>query len=242
MRMRSHLLLGALAVLAAVVQLIATRWGIAGVLAGGLLCGITVVSGAHVLQMETEPMFAPVIAAVVASLAGLLLGVEGAGVRITGMAWVAPLIAAIPATIPVVIEATRGARCPLCHTRLHSLLAFVCPRCHLKVCENCWQFERGRCHLCEANQVALFPLDLAWWQERFKRQAREGRCALCMRTTDWEVAHWPCGGCGHSQCRLCWDDNNGQCSRCGWTMPGLPEDVREFVAAGLRPAKTDRRA
>jgi hypothetical protein len=240
--MRPHLLLGALAVLAAVVQLIAMHWGTGGALIGGLLCGITIAAGERALQSEAEPIFVPVLVAAAASAVGLLLGIAGTGVRIAGMAWFAPLIAAMPAAVPALAEAVRGARCPLCHTRLRGLLAFACPRCHLKVCENCWQFERGRCRICEANQVALLPLDLAWWQERFKRQAREGRCALCMRTADWEVAHWACGGCGHNQCRLCWDDNNGQCSRCGWIVPGLPEDVSEFAAAGARPEKTHRRA
>lgn len=241
MELRSGLSLGALTTIAAVLQLITTRWGLSGALTGGLFCGIVVVAGARVLQAEIEPAFVPVLAAAVSSTAGLLLAVVGAEVQITRMTWLAPLIAAMLAAIPALVGALRRARCPLCHAQLHGLLAFACPRCHLKVCENCWQFERGRCKLCEANQVALFPQDLAWWQERFNRQAREGRCALCLRTADWEVAHWACDGCGHSQCRLCWDDNNGQCSCCGWTVQGLPEDVGEFVAAGPRPEKTHRR-
>jgi hypothetical protein len=240
--MRSYLLLGALAVLTAVVQLIATPWGAVGDLAGGLLCGIAVIAGLRVLAIEREPTFVPPLVAAVGSSLGLLLGAAGTGTRISGMAWFAPLIATLPAAGPAMAEAVRSARCPLCHARLRGLLAFACPRCHLEACENCWQFERGRCRLCESNQVALFPLDLEWWQQRFKRQARNGRCSLCLRAADWEVAHWACGGCGNGQCRLCWDDNNGQCSRCGWIVPGLPEEVTEFVAAGSRPEKTDRPA
>jgi hypothetical protein len=241
--MRSHLLLGALAVLAAVMQLIAaTQWGLAGALAGGLLCGIVVAAGARLLALEVERKLLIALAAAIASLLGLLLASAGAGLRVAPWAWLSPLVAVLPAALPAAAEALRGARCSLCHARLRGLLAFSCPRCHLHVCENCWQFERGRCRLCDTNQVALFPLDLPWWQERFKRQARDGRCALCLRTADWEVAHWACGGCGHNQCRLCWDDNNGQCSRCGWVVPGLPEDVREFVASGFRPGKVHRRA
>lgn len=239
---QSHILLGALALLAAVVQLMATRWGTGGTLIGGLLCGMAIVAGTRVLQPGGEPRWTLVPAAAAASAVGLLLASSGTGVAMTVAVWLAPLIAAIPAAVPATAEVVRGARCPLCHARLRRLLAFACPRCHLRVCENCWEFERGRCGLCETNQVALFPLDPAWWQDRFKLQARDGRCVLCLRATDWEVAHWACGGCGHHQCRLCWDDNNGQCGRCGWVAPGLPKEVSEFVAAGVRGEKAYRRA
>jgi len=241
MEMRSPLMLAALAILSAVVELIAARWGAVGAVAGGLLCGLTVLAGARVLANDAVPLYELLLAGCGGSLLGLTLGAAGAGMRMIGLVWFAPLAAALPALVSALVEAVRGARCPLCSARLRGLLSFGCPRCRLEVCENCWQFERGRCRLCETNQVALFPLEPAWWQARFKRQARDGRCALCLRSADWEVAHWACGDCGHSQCRLCWDDNYGQCSRCGWIVPGLPQDVSEFAAAGPRPERMRRR-
>jgi hypothetical protein len=239
MKMQSYLLLAALAVLGAVIELIAARWGVDGAVVGGFLCGLAVLAGARALEIDVERFYVMALAACAGSLLGLVLGVAGAGMRVTGLAWLAPLAAVLPAAVPALAKIVRVA---LCGMPLRGVLSFGCPRCHLEVCDNCWQFERGRCRLCEANQAALFPLELAWWHARFKQQAREGRCALCLRTADWDVAHWACRGCGHSQCRLCWDDNNGQCSRCGWIVPDLPPDVSEFAAAGQRPERMHRQA
>jgi hypothetical protein len=235
--MRRSILLTALAILAAVAQLAATQWGLIGGLAGGLLCGITVFIGMRLLNIETDHIFLPSLIAIAASTLGLALAFAGTGNAYPLAAWFAPLLAAMPSAVPAIAIALRGARCELCHARLRGLLSFSCPRCHLVSCENCWQFERGRCRLCETNQVALFPLDREWWQQHFGSQARAGKCALCLRTADWSVAHWACVGCGHTQCRLCWDDNNGQCSRCGWIIPGLPAELHEFVAFGRSSRK-----
>jgi hypothetical protein len=145
--------------------------------------------------------------------------------------WIAPLLAALPTGMTALLTAMRGRRCQLCRAPLRRLLSFCCPRCHLVACENCWQFERDRCSLCEANQVSLFPIDISWWQQRFGAQVHGGRCTLCLRTADGRVAHWACVGCGHAQCRPCWDDNNGQCSRCGWTLPHRLPEVSTHAAA-----------
>ena len=239
-RLRTYVLLTALGVFAAVVQLVATRWGLVGDLAGGLLCGVILLGGMRAFAFDVEQIYlAPVVAAA-ASLLGLAFEKAGSEVIYSSAAWAAPLLAGLLSGAPALGISMRGARCQLCHTRLRRLLSFSCPRCHLVACENCWHFERGRCSLCETNQVALFPLDFSWWQENFGSQVHGGRCALCLRLADWDVAHWPCKGCGHGQCRACWDDNNGQCSRCGWTIPDLPSDVREYVAAGTRPEKLNR--
>jgi hypothetical protein len=233
--LRTNVLLAALGIFAVAAQLIATRWGLIGDLAGGFLCGLIILAGMRVLALEAEHIYLPLLVASAASLLGLVFGVLGSDIAYSRAAWTAALIAALPPAGLAIKSVLRGARCQLCRARLRGLLSFSCPRCHLVACENCWQFERGRCRLCEANQVHLFPLELYWWQERFGSQVRGGRCALCLRTADWNVAHWACASCGHSQCRSCWDDNNGQCSRCGWTIPGLSAEVSEFVAAAVHP-------
>jgi hypothetical protein len=235
--MRRNVLFAALAILAAVAQLAAAQWGLIGDLIGGLLCGIIILAGVRIFAIETDHLYLSPLVAIATSILGLALAFAGTGKPSPLAAWMAPLLAALPLAIPAVAIALRGERCELCHARLRGLLSFSCPRCRLVVCENCWQFERGRCRLCETNQVAVFPLDREWWQQHFGSQARVGRCVLCLRTADWSVAHWACVGCGHTQCRLCWDDNNGQCSRCGWIIPGLPTELSEFVAAGRSPRK-----
>lgn len=231
-QMRNYVLLAALGILAATVQLVATRWGFAGDLVGGLLSGVLVLVGIRVLALEIEKTYLPPIVAAVASLSGIAFTMAGSDVTTPHIAWMAPLLAALPTGMTALINAMRGRRCQLCRTPLRRLLSFYCPRCHLVACENCWQFERDRCSLCEANQVPLFPIDISWWQQRFGAQVQGGRCALCLRAADGRVAHWACVGCGHTQCRSCWDDNNGQCSRCGWALPHLPPEVSTHAAAG----------
>jgi hypothetical protein len=233
-QLRTVILLAALGVLAAAAQLTATRWGLIGDLVGGVLCGCILLGGMRLFALDTERIYLPPLVAAVASLLGLVLEKAGSNITYSPVAWTAPLLAALPAGAPALSIIMRGARCQICHTRLRRLLSFSCPRCHLVACENCWQFERGRCSLCEANQAPLFPLDYSWWQQRFGSQVHGSRCALCLRTEEPNVAQWGCRGCGHSQCRTCWDDNNGQCSRCGWTIPDLPAEVSEYVAAGMR--------
>lgn len=237
-QLRTNILLAALGILAATAQLAVTRWGLIGDFAGGCLCGVILLTGMRVLALEAELIYLPAMFAAAASLVGLALGKAGSGVTYPSAVWAAPILAALLTGAPALSIIMRGAKCQLCHARLRHLLSFSCARCHLVACENCWQFERGRCSLCDANQVPLFPLDFSWWQQHFGSQAYGGRCALCLQTADWSVAHWACGGCGHSQCRSCWDDNNGQCSRCRWMIPDLPASVSEYVAEGAAHGKT----
>jgi len=238
--LRTNIQIAALGILAATAQLMAARWGLIGILAGGCLCGVILLAGMRVLVLESGRIYLPPIAAAAASLLGIVLAEAGSGVTYTPAAWSAPVLAALLPGAPALSIVLRGARCQFCHTRLRHLLSFSCPRCHLVACENCWQFERGRCSVCDANQVPLFPLDFIWWQQHFGSQVHGGRCVLCLRPADWSVAHWACGGCGHNQCRSCWDDNNGQCSRCRWIVPDLPAAVSEYVAVGTWPGNLNR--
>lgn len=236
--LRTNILLASLGIFAAAEQLITTRWGLASNLTGGLLCGLIILIGMKLLALKSEQTWLPPLVAAAASLLGLGFGIAGAGASYSSPAWTAPLFAALPFGMIALKDKLQGARCQLCHARLRGLLSFSCPRCHLSACENCWQFERGRCRLCDVNQAPLLPLDYAWWQERFGSQVRGARCTLCLRAADWEVSHWACASCGNSQCRSCWDDNNGQCSRCGWIIPDIQPEVSDYVAAGTRREKS----
>lgn len=233
-RMRNCVLLAALGILAAIVQLVATRWGLASDLVGGFLSGVFVLMSIRVLAIEVEKKILPPIVASVASLSGLTIAMVGSDLAPSHIAWMAPLLAALPTSL-IALTNARGRKCQLCRMPLRSLLSFSCSRCHLIACENCWQFERDRCRLCEVNQIPLFPIDISWWQDCFGFQVHDGRCALCLHVADGRVAQWACAGCGHGQCRLCWDDNNGQCSRCGWMIPHLPQKTSVHVAAEAHP-------
>ncbi|MCU1224435.1 MAG: hypothetical protein JWQ42_2528 [Edaphobacter sp.] len=239
-RLRTNALLAALGIPAAAAQLVATRWGLAGNIVGGFLCGVLVLAGMRVLALEIENIYLPPLVAAVASLLGLVFGVAGSDVVYPPTAWIAPLLATLPLGAVTLGIVRRGKRCQLCRVRLRGLLFFSCPRCQLVACENCWQFERDRCSLCEANQISLLPVDIPWWRQRFGSQVYGGRCALCLRNEDGRIAHWACAACGHGHCRSCWDDNNGQCSRCGWTVPDLGADTGVNAAIGARREKISR--
>jgi hypothetical protein len=229
---RNYMALAALGVLAAALQLICIRWGVAGDLLGVLLVGILILAAVRLLAIEeTRPYIASVVAGA-GSLLGLLLGLAADGAEYPPAAWAAPLMAALPGGILTAVYAWKAPKCQLCQTPLRRLLSFSCHRCRLVTCENCWDFERDRCRLCEANQIPLFPLEYRWWQKQFGFEVQEGRCALCLRMADGRIAHWGCGDCGHAQCRSCWDDNNGQCSRCGWLLSDMPLEVSEYLEAG----------
>jgi hypothetical protein len=236
-RTRTYVFLAALCLLASAVQIVAVQWGLLSLLFGGLLSGLILLAGIRLLALEIDVLYLSPLVAACASLLGLAVGLAGADVKFPAAAWSAPLLAAFPTGTMALRTGLRAQRCQLCGTPLRRLLYFSCPRCQLVACENCWQFERGRCRLCEANLIRLFPLDISWWQEQFGSQLQTGRCALCLRPTDGQTAHWACVDCGHGQCRSCWDDNNGQCSRCGWTIPDLPAELSAFVAVGQRKEK-----
>ena len=53
-RLRTYVLLTALGVFAAIMQLVATRWGLVGDLAGGLLCGVILLGGMRAFAFDVE--------------------------------------------------------------------------------------------------------------------------------------------------------------------------------------------
>lgn len=148
--------------------------------------------------------------------------------------WLAPLLACVLSLAVVGVERFRSKRCALCSRRLGDGVAFACPRCGLVVCDSCWVFERVRCLLCEQNRVTVFVPDARWWDRQFGPRTMHGRCQLCMvpaQETDLRA----CGKCGRPQCRVCWDGENGQCSRCKWIVADLPEPLHEYMIARAKP-------
>jgi hypothetical protein len=53
-RLRTYVLLTALGIFGAIVQLVATRWGLAGDLAGGFLCGAILLGGIVRLRLMSN--------------------------------------------------------------------------------------------------------------------------------------------------------------------------------------------
>lgn len=139
---------------------------------------------------------------------------------------------AIASMTSLAIRVTRR-RCKLCNQRLgpHAI-TFNCPRCGLEVCdESCWKFEHRRCRMCEENHVPALPAQSQWWDRQLGLRVSNGRCQICMASPE-QADLRNCGHCRRPQCRDCWDQANGECSRCGWTMPDLPQPLKS-VAANL---------
>ena len=123
-QLRTNVLLAVLGILAAAVQIISTRWGLIGGLAGGLLCGLIILGGMRVLALEIEHAYLPPLVAGGASLLGLAFGIAGSNVTYPRVCWAAPLLAALPTGALALKIGPRWARCQLCHARLRRLLPF----------------------------------------------------------------------------------------------------------------------
>jgi hypothetical protein len=224
---RKHVLLIALGLLAAAFQLVAIRWDVAGCFVGALVAGTLIYGGERILSLESMSIWLSPLVAGFASVLGLGSGLAGRETALPPVVWLAPVLAVLPAGCPALFAAVRSNRCQICRKSVRLLLSFSCPRCHMLSCENCWEFGKCRCRLCDVNQILLLPLDEEWWQDRLGPQVRLGRCLLCLHVADGRVSQWACRACGHNHCRTCWDDLNGQCSRCRWSMPGLPDGLHD---------------
>lgn len=144
--------------------------------------------------------------------------------------WSMPLVAFLISLSAGALAKITQNRCALCHKRLspHEV-TFTCPRCAMIVCdENCWSFEHRRCRLCEENGVPILPSMSQWWDRQLGPRAKQGRCQVCMASPE-QADLRICSHCRRPQCRTCWDHTNGECSRCGWIIPELPEPLKEIV-------------
>jgi hypothetical protein len=131
------------------------------------------------------------------------------------------------AALVVILRRRAGVVCSICRSPLLSR-DFQCPRCEQWICgrPGCWNVNTCRCSDCERIQRPIFPQEETWWKERLGRRTMSGRCSRC-QAQGQERDLRQCGLCGWPMCRECWDIENGRCTRCGWTIPNLPEPLRK---------------
>jgi hypothetical protein len=118
--------------------------------------------------------------------------------------------------------------CSRCQTSIK--VGFECPRCREMFCGNstCWSAKHLRCEACKQREVSLFPLDDRWWAARFGKRVSSGSCMRCLqKAASTDVRE--CGQCQCQMCKRCWDLANGQCPRCDWSAPGLPEKLAHLA-------------
>ncbi|GGG99091.1 hypothetical protein [Silvibacterium dinghuense] len=153
------------------------------------------------------------------------------GLRPSFALWFCPLLAGGTSLATLVLLRRNQAKCTLCHRHLsRQAVVFRCPRCQNEVCdETCWSFEHRRCQLCLEQRVPVLPISDTWWQKVTGPRMMHGRCQLCLaapETADLRA----CPRCRRAQCRSCWDFNNGECARCGETLPELPASLTIAMA------------
>jgi hypothetical protein len=149
--------------------------------------------------------------------------------RFSPAEWVAAPGCLLASSAVVALQTIRRKRCALCNRRLSlSAITFHCPRCALEVCEeSCWSFEHRRCQLCVEHRVPLLSAQKQWWDRALGPAALQGRCQVCMASFE-QAELRSCGRCRRPQCRDCWDNLNGECARCSWTVPDLPESLKRI--------------
>lgn len=215
------------AFLLALLQLVASLTNFAVGAVGGAAIGFCSAWLLNFFDIELSSAWMGVALPTLSSSAGVAAIFFPRGAK-DALLWVAPLLALVVSAGVVGLRQVRSKRCALCERRLRGGVAFECPRCCLVVCDSCWVFERIRCRLCYQNHVPILPPDARWWDKRFGPRTTQGRCQVCMATAQ-EVDLRPCGKCGRPQCRDCWDNENGQCSRCKWIVDDLPLRLQTYM-------------
>jgi len=137
------------------------------------------------------------------------------------------LAAATSGIISAIRLRERRRRCELCRQQL-TPASYQCARCDRMICgrPRCWVAQYGRCSDCEKHQVPIFPFCNGWWHKRLGPRTDSGRCLKCERDAR-ECDLRRCDRCPWLMCTRCWDQENGRCPRCLWTMPDLPESLRQ---------------
>ena len=211
------------------VQFVSILGGLPWAIAGGAFIAALFLLLAMFFELELPLPWLEYVLPVVASLAATVVAFA-AGMITDPLEWWAPAAAGAISCVWLVYRTQTRRRCALCDRRLgSSALAFECPRCALKVCADvCWDSNYLRCRLCEQNHVAILPAEPRWWDRQLGARANQGRCQVCMTTSE-KADLRVCGHCGRPQCRDCWDQTNGQCSRCRWIIPDLPEKLRPYM-------------
>jgi len=213
------------------VQFVSLLGGTIWAIAGGALAAALFLLLSNFFELNLRPPWMQYLLPVGASLAAVLVAFIAGSIS-DPLEWWAPAAAGAISCSWFVYQTTTRRRCALCNRRLgSSALAFECPRCFLVVCADaCWDSEHLRCRLCEQNHVAILPAEPRWWDRQLGARVSQGRCQICMATPDRADLRC-CGHCGRPQCRDCWDQANGQCSRCHWVIPDLPEKLAPYMLA-----------
>lgn len=238
MKTRDLALLSGLLLLMVTVQLVAVQGGTAAILLMGLINGFLLIAGLQLFGLPLGAEYWPAVLSFLSSLTGLAIASFWSPRLLWPPVWLAPLIATLAPAAWSLRKIFRAPRCQICRVSVRRLLSFSCPRCRLLACERCWEHEKCRCRLCESNRVQLFPQNSEWWNKNLGERVWTGKCSLCLTPAGpaGSTLHL-CSGCHHPQCRLCWDDNNGQCSRCYWILAELPQTIMEHLKAGQYSGK-----
>ncbi|NYF78662.1 hypothetical protein [Granulicella arctica] len=160
------------------------------------------------------------------------IGITSLEHPLSSLSWLAAPLTILASGTIVVLQTLNRRRCGLCTRRLSpGALTFTCPRCALVVCdESCWSFEHRRCQLCVEHRVPLLSAQKQWWDRTLGPEATQGRCQVCMASFEQsDLRH--CGRCRRLQCRDCWDNLNGECARCSWTIPDLPDSLQQIASS-----------
>lgn len=211
-------------------QFLSSLFGLAVALAVAGVLGFGGAWAAQLLELPFRRVWQ--IPALIGGSAAMGVGVAFIILHIDPVMWIAVPVATLSSFLLVAVNLLSRRRCALCRRRLSpQALTFRCPRCDLPVCdESCWNFQERRCQLCLQNHVPLLSRSAQWWDRAFGPRATHGRCQLCMAgESQADLRH--CGRCRRPQCWDCWDYANGECTRCGWTAPGLPRSLDEVVSS-----------
>lgn len=212
------------------IQMLSALVGAAAAILAGVAVGAITLSLLHFLEIEIPQFWLLLLLPGISSFLGI--GLLAIGSNLAGEVWLAPASAIATTGIILLLRNLNSRRCSLCNRRLgKNAVKFDCPRCGLLVCDQtCWDFERRRCRLCDQNRVPIFPAEGRWWDRHFGPSSCYGRCQICLATPD-KTDLRNCVRCGRPHCRDCWDYLNGQCSRCDWIVPDLPEALHVYMLA-----------
>lgn len=211
------------------VQFVSILGGTAWALAGGAITTGLFIALIWFFEVDLRPPWLQYVLPLVASI-GATTTAYIAGSMTDLLQWWAPGAATAASWAWLVYLTQTRRRCSLCNRRIgSSALAFECPRCSLEVCaDQCWDSDHLRCRLCEQNHVVVLPAEPRWWDRQLGARVNQGHCQVCLETPDKADLRC-CAHCGRPQCRDCWDQANGQCSRCHWIIPDLPEKLRPYM-------------
>ncbi|WP_188552746.1 hypothetical protein [Edaphobacter dinghuensis] len=190
-----------------------------------ILIGVLGTFTANFFSLLERPLWLLPVVLGCCSLVGL--GISSINHQPVAYEWLAAPLCLLASGGVVLLQTMSRKRCGLCNRRLNpNALTFTCPRCALVVCdEKCWDFEHRRCQLCVEHHVPILSAQKQWWDRTLGPATVHGRCQVCMASFDQADLRL-CGRCRRPQCRDCWDNLNGECSRCGWVIADLPESLK----------------